>query len=229
MQAILPKTNIQTMVRRDSEHERVSVFDVITACNLCRNARGVFAHLQKVHATELSCLEVQPHRFAGKKQVPTPTIPTANIPQFLTLFLAGARMPIERKRLLLNDTAQPLKTYTEVEIHSCLSRAFGHLHHAMQHNVGVYFCDMVFFAQPGLQQALVLECDERDHKGYSLVKEQARMLYITDMLRCRWLRYDPYAKDFDVFTLCSKVSQALAACNQPSHAIQSVAPDVSCK
>ena len=213
LQAILPHTDIQDMVRCDTQHQRVSIFDIISACNLCSNARGVFAHLQKVHATELSCLEVQPHRFLGKKQVPTPTIPIANIPQFLALFLAGARMPLERKRLLLNNTGPPLKKYTEVEIHSCLSRAFAHLQHALQFKVDMYFCDMVFFAQPGLKQALVLECDEKGHRGYDVVREKERTCYITDMLDCRWLRYDPFQTDFDIFKLCSQVSLALSACN----------------
>lgn len=214
LQSILPHANIQTQVRFDTATQRASVFDIISACNLCRNAREAYAHVQRVHSTQLQCLEVQPMRFPGKNQVPTPAIHVANIPQFLPLFLAGARIPLERKKLLLNNEAPPLKQYAEVEIHSCLSRAFGHLEHASQVSVGMYFCDLLFLAQPGLKQALVIECDERGHKGYDAAKEATRMCYITDKLGCRWLRYDPFQADFDIYKLISQVSVALAQCNE---------------
>ena len=213
LQAILPHANVQTKVRFDSSTQRASVFDIISACNLCRNAREAYANVQRVHSTQLQCLEVQPMRFAGKNQVPTPAIHVDNIPTFLPLFLASARIPLERKKLLLNGEAPPLKQYAEIEIHSCLCKAFAHLRHVPQASVGMYLCDLLFVSQPGLKQPLVIECDERGHKAYNADKEAERERYITDRLGCRWLRYDPYKPGFDIYDLISQVSVAMAECN----------------
>lgn len=72
-----------------------------------------------------------------------------------------------------------MKQYAEVEIHNCLSKAFSHLKHEVQANVGMYFSDMLFMSQPGLSQPLVIECDERGHRCYDAAKDSERMSYIT--------------------------------------------------
>lgn len=52
---------------------------------------------------------------------------------------------------------------------------------------------------------LVVECDEYDHTDRNTTYEVNRQKYIETILRCEFIRFNPNAKNFNVFSLLNKI------------------------
>lgn len=76
----------------------------------------------------------------------------------------------------------------------------------MQHVVGPYRVDMYLPAYN-----IVVECDEHGHKYYDLEQERLREQYITNFLKCQWIRFNPDDKGFSIFQTANVVFQAVKA------------------
>ncbi len=74
-----------------------------------------------------------------------------------------------------------------------IARAFRH--HAMtrQYRVDGYFIDLYF-----PDRHIAVECDEYNHIAYSQKEEYQRQKYIEGVLGCRFIRYNPDDKDFNI-------------------------------
>jgi very-short-patch-repair endonuclease len=55
---------------------------------------------------------------------------------------------------------------------------------------------------------IAVECDEHDHPGY--VKDRVRQENITEELDCKFLRYNPHAKDFDINNVIAELKRMMA-------------------
>ena len=52
---------------------------------------------------------------------------------------------------------------------------------------------------------LAIECDEFDHKDRCPIMEKNRHDKITKKLKCKWLRFDPDDKDFNIFDVINRI------------------------
>jgi len=52
---------------------------------------------------------------------------------------------------------------------------------------------------------IVVECDEHNHNGYNKEKEDTRTKYIKEKLGCKFIRYNPDAKDFNIFDVINEI------------------------
>ena len=54
---------------------------------------------------------------------------------------------------------------------------------------------------------IAIECDENNHIGRDMYYEKDRENYIKEKLKCSFIRYDPNAKDFDIFKVIEKINK----------------------
>ena len=74
-----------------------------------------------------------------------------------------------------------------------ITKVFKNEEMTQQHRVGKYRIDLFF-----PKYNLAIECDEQYHDKNPLYHAQ-REHYIRTILKCHFIRYRPYAKDFDIF------------------------------
>ena len=82
----------------------------------------------------------------------------------------------------------------EQEFIGAIRKAFSHIPMEPQFRIGDYRIDLYF---PSLK--IAVECDERGHSDRDGSKEVARQAYIENQLGCRFLRFNPDAKDFCIY------------------------------
>ena len=71
-----------------------------------------------------------------------------------------------------------------------------------QFSIGSYRIDLYF-----PEHKLAIECDEHDHKDIDINYEIRRQKFIEDQLNCKFIRYNPDAKDFMTESVLSKIFQ----------------------
>jgi hypothetical protein len=192
--------------KTDDTPPRISVHDLIKVVT-GQNHRMIWDRLKKMHP-EIKKLETT-YKFPGRGQNETPVIEECNIKKIVDLCIAGSRMTLDHKRKICGDcTFVPMKRYTEVEIHDNISKRFIDFNPQMQYKVLVednnYRIDMYF-----PHERVAVECDENGHSAYNTLIENERTDRISKQLNCAWVRYDPYASDFDMFSLARDIQKAL--------------------
>lgn len=178
--------------------KRVSAIDFLYA------ARNVASKMSKPSATIItgrilrkhaSEFDIQLERFPYCKNEGTPMLLEKDLRKFLRLVVVGARIPMEKKRELLGEDV-PMRQFTEEEIRAQLVRVFPHMR---KQRFGQYTVDYYL-----AKYRLIIECDEDGHGGYCKEREKQRSEYLASR-GLIVLRFDPYAKDFDVFELISTI------------------------
>ena len=202
---VLKTLNTSKIRKTDEKPPRVAVLDLISVLTnqTISNSSVTFSRLcQKF--PEVKDITTY-HKFKGRGQKLVPVIPnTVTCIDFvLKAVVPGMRIPIAKKRVLL-QMQEPLRKFTEIEIHSQIIRALGHFSCVPQYYVGRYRLDLYF---PG--EKLAVECDENNHVNYNETQEKERYDTITCQLGCTWIRYDPYNPRFDVFDLINQILQHL--------------------
>ena len=71
-----------------------------------------------------------------------------------------------------------------------------------QFSIGSYRIDLYF-----PEHKLAIECDEHDHKDRDINYEIRRQKFIEDQLNCKFIRYNPDAKDFMIDSVLNKIFQ----------------------
>ena len=71
-----------------------------------------------------------------------------------------------------------------------------------QFSIGPYGIDLYF-----PQHKLAIECDKHDHKGRDINYEIRRQKFIEDQLNCKFICYNPDAKDFMIESVLNKIFQ----------------------
>jgi len=69
-----------------------------------------------------------------------------------------------------------------------------------QYRVGTYRIDLYF-----IEYNLCIECDEYNHMDRDTVYETERYNYISTMLNCKWIRYNPDDKNFNIFSILNEI------------------------
>jgi very-short-patch-repair endonuclease len=82
----------------------------------------------------------------------------------------------------------------EQEFIGAIRKAFSHLSMEPQFRIGDYRIDLYLTSLK-----IAVECDERGHSDRDVSKEVARQAYIENQLGCRFLRFNPDAKDFCIY------------------------------
>jgi hypothetical protein len=52
---------------------------------------------------------------------------------------------------------------------------------------------------------LSVECDEFGHLDRKEYEEKERQKYLEEKLKCKFIRYNPDAKDFDIYTVINQI------------------------
>ena len=71
--------------------------------------------------------------------------------------------------------------------------------------IGSYRIDLYFS-----EHKLAIECDEHDHKDRDINYEIYRQMFIKDQLTCKFIRYNPDAKDFTIESVLNKSFQYIS-------------------
>ena len=71
-----------------------------------------------------------------------------------------------------------------------------------QFNIGSYRIDLYF-----PEHKLAIECDDHDRKDRDINYEIRRQKFIEDQLNCKFIRYNPDAKDFTIESVLNKIFQ----------------------
>jgi len=69
-----------------------------------------------------------------------------------------------------------------------------------QYRIGTYRIDLYF-----IEYNLCIECDEYNHMDRDMVYETERYNYISTMLKCKWIRYNPDDKNFNIFSILNEI------------------------
>ncbi len=69
-----------------------------------------------------------------------------------------------------------------------------------QYKIGKYKIDLYF-----KEYRLAIECDENDHNDRDEYYEKTREEYIKNKLKCKFIRFNPDDKDYDIFNLIGKI------------------------
>ena len=71
-----------------------------------------------------------------------------------------------------------------------------------QFSIGSYRIDLSFS-----EHKLAIKCDKNDHKVRDINYEIVRQKFFEDQLNCKFIRYNPDAKDFTIEKVLNKISQ----------------------
>ena len=71
-----------------------------------------------------------------------------------------------------------------------------------QFSIGSYRIDLYF-----PEQNLAIECDKHDHQDRDINYEIRRQKFIEDQLNCKFIHYNPDAKDFMTESVLNKIFQ----------------------
>ena len=88
----------------------------------------------------------------------------------------------------------------EEETLSCILKPFKGEDMKEQYTVDGYRIDLYFPTHK-----LAIECDELGHKDRDIGYEVTRQKYIETKLGCTFIRYNPDAKDFDIFDIINNI------------------------
>ena len=103
------------------------------------------------------------------------------------------------KQLNISITNEKI-LYKEQETLNCIKKAFKNLNMLFQFNIGTFKIDLYF-----IDYNLAIECDELGHTDRDLIKELNRQLYIEKALKCKFIRYNPDVKGFDIFDVINTI------------------------
>ena len=83
--------------------------------------------------------------------------------------------------------------HKEVSTIYTIQKVFEGISMKRQFSIGSYRIDIYF-----PEHKLATECDEHDHKDRDLNHDIRRQTFIEDQLNCKFIRYNPDAKDFTI-------------------------------
>jgi very-short-patch-repair endonuclease len=88
----------------------------------------------------------------------------------------------------------------EAETLDAIIKAFTGENMRLQYKVKDYKVDLYF---PDYN--LCIECDENGHSEYNADADRKRTRIITKRLQCKWIRFNPDGKDFNIFTVINQI------------------------
>ena len=92
----------------------------------------------------------------------------------------------------------------EQETISRIRETFNFLTCSTQYPIGNYMIDLYIE-----EYRIAVECDEYGHRDRDPEYEQQREDYIKKTLKCKFVRFNPDAPDFDIFRVISRIVQII--------------------
>lgn len=192
---------------RMTPDKMVSVYDIIKIFSNINKPRNIWYDISKKKniSNNISIIlnTITYYKFNGQGQRETPVIHIDYIDELLKIIIPNIKMPIERKQKILKCDVV-IKQYTEIEIHNNIIKAFNNLKYKTQYQVDKYYIDLYF-----IENNVAIECDEYGHIGYNKEKDKERTDYINNKLNCKWIRYDPYDNNFNIFELINRIFKTI--------------------
>lgn len=97
-----------------------------------------------------------------------------------------------------------LDTYKEQDSIHAILKTFKGERMVRQYRVDTYRIDLYF---PDYK--LAIECDEFGHSDRDQEYEQTRQYYIEDKLGCKFIRYNPDSKDYNIFNVLNRIHKEI--------------------
>ena len=107
------------------------------------------------------------------------------------------RYVTKNKELIQTNIVMTLENSTIGFISNCLKNI---TQVYRQYKVGSYYVDL--FIQ---KINIVIECDEEGHKHRNAIEEHTREEFITNELDCKFIRFNPNDKSFDLSEIINKI------------------------
>ena len=73
-----------------------------------------------------------------------------------------------------------------------------------QFSIGDYRIDLYF-----PKEKIAIECDEFGHKDRNQEYEETRENFITDQLKCKFIRFNPDEPNFSIFAVIDRIVKAM--------------------
>ena len=106
---------------------------------------------------------------------------------------------IEFAKIINLDVLTKYCIAIETDIIECILTTFDGNVMETQYNVDNYRIDLYF-----VEYNLAIECDERHHAN-NKINDDVRQFYIQTKLGCRFIRFRPHDKDFNLFQLLNDI------------------------
>lgn len=120
----------------------------------------------------------------------------------LEQLVSSSRMPnaISIAQKLGINVNHILNTRKEQDSIHAILKTFKGENMVRQYRVGTYYIDLYF-----PKYKLVIECDEFGHSDRDQDYEKTRQYYIEDKLGCKFIRYNPDSKDYNIFNVLNRI------------------------
>jgi very-short-patch-repair endonuclease len=83
----------------------------------------------------------------------------------------------------------------------CICKTFTGEEMIEQYRISNFIIDLYF-----PKYKLAIECDEKGHNNNkNIIKDAVREAYLKSFLACKFIRYKPYEKDFNIFDLLNEI------------------------
>ncbi len=207
-------------VRAHGQQVRVTPTQECSLVDVIRNIiytdeEGHVTQNANVHALTVfrrccSDMQIATYKFKGRGQQCTPVACPTTARQVIGRIVARSRMSLDKKTRIVQkygihlDCGVGLKVYVEAELVPLLQKVFSHFRPQAQLAVGPYRIDLYF-----PMQHLAVECDEFGHIAYASQDEKCRETYISNVLHCRFFRFNPQSKGFCQHAMISDLMQML--------------------
>ena len=179
---------------RVSEDERFSVYDIIRVIGGKKSPRETWKRLTEEYPEVVT--KAAMHKFPGAGQRKTPVVFQETAEEIMKL------LNFHPEQIVI--TRDKFYPRTESQIVSVLQKAFYDCEPCTQFYCNGYRIDLYL-----AKHRIAIEIDERGHKDYCSKKEAKRELDIRSVLACSFVRFDPYAVDFNLGKVIADIRDLL--------------------
>lgn len=179
---------------RVDELERFSIYDIIKVIGGKKSPRETWKRLCGEYPEVVQ--KTTTYKFPGRGQNFTPVANKETVEEILTIL--GCH---PNQELVTSERFYPR---VEAQIASVLQAAFYDCEPCTQFYCNGYYVDL-YLAKP----RIAIEIDEHGHKNYCSKKEAKRERDIRSALACSFVRFDPYAIDFNLGKVIADIRDLL--------------------
>lgn len=186
------------------DNKYACIFDIIKVVGGQKSPKKTWYDIEKKYKNENEISKIDKFKFSGQGKKETPCYLIENILDLIKIILISSRVAVSYKEIIMDHFDIPydklnVKKYIEEEIHQNILKVFSSEDFVQQYTVLGYRLDLY-----SIKYKIAIECDE-NHEYYNKTFEINRQKEITKELNCKWIRYKPYDKHFDLFILIKNI------------------------
>lgn len=190
-------------VRVDDNQKQASLIDVIKIVCEC-NTRYAALIIRRLDVNLYN--KCQYIRINGKGHK-TPVGDDDTIKDVAIYAISQSRMSTEKKEAwlrILGVQGVVMKSYIEPDILRVLVAALQRFKPETHYPILNYRLDLYLHGAN-----IAIECDEHGHSDYNQKDEIERVVSITNVLSCKWVRFNPHATGFNIGDVMAQVLSLL--------------------